>query len=278
MTLPFLFILNGVLFTRLCLFRDDAVMTWRRALLISTVEWVFLIAPFGCNSWLLIAGADLTAINLVGVFLDRCSSKKSALCSFLRLVMFALTLAVLGVCFSASADISFRPVLGQFMAACSKYVVFVMALRSLDWQWFFLNAAGVLLCLKEANLVVRLLLTWLKVVPPSMEASGVTDSVIIRGTVIGVVKWLKVVSPSTGATQDEGRRGSIIGMLERVFVYSLVLQGQYAALGLIMTAKTFIRFREFRDKDFAEYVLIGTLASVGLAGAVALLFRSILGL
>ncbi len=66
-------------------------------------------------------------------------------------------------------------------------------------------------------------------------------------------------------------RGRTIGVLERALTVTLVLLGQYGALGLIVAAKSLARFKALEDREFAEYFLIGTLASLllGLIGGVA---------
>lgn len=66
-------------------------------------------------------------------------------------------------------------------------------------------------------------------------------------------------------------RGRAIGALERALALTLVLLGQYGALGLVVAAKSVARFKALDDRDFAEYFLIGTLASLllALAGGVA---------
>ena len=65
--------------------------------------------------------------------------------------------------------------------------------------------------------------------------------------------------------------GKWIGMTERIIVLLLVLQGQFSAIGLLVTAKGIIRFNE-KDRPEAktEYLVIGTLLSIGLAIAVGL--------
>jgi len=65
--------------------------------------------------------------------------------------------------------------------------------------------------------------------------------------------------------------GRTIGVLERALEVPLVLLGQYGALGLIVAAKSLARFKALEDREFAEYFLIGTLASLllGLLGGVA---------
>lgn len=56
-------------------------------------------------------------------------------------------------------------------------------------------------------------------------------------------------------------RGRAIGALERALALTLVLLGQYAAVGWIIAAKALARFKALEDREFAEYFLIGTLAS-----------------
>ncbi|RZN42867.1 MAG: hypothetical protein EFT35_01600 [Methanophagales archaeon ANME-1-THS] len=59
--------------------------------------------------------------------------------------------------------------------------------------------------------------------------------------------------------------GALIGILERLFTLTLVLVGQYMALGLILTAKSIARFEDLKNRKFAEYYLIGTLSSMLVA-------------
>jgi hypothetical protein len=66
-------------------------------------------------------------------------------------------------------------------------------------------------------------------------------------------------------------RGRAIGALERAIGLTLVLLGQFGALGLIIAAKSLARFKALEDREFAEYFLVGTLSSllVALLGGVA---------
>jgi hypothetical protein len=66
------------------------------------------------------------------------------------------------------------------------------------------------------------------------------------------------------------RVGATIGILERLLIVTLVLTNATAAIGLVVAAKTLARFRQLDDRDFAEYYLLGTLASVGVALGSAL--------
>jgi hypothetical protein len=68
-------------------------------------------------------------------------------------------------------------------------------------------------------------------------------------------------------------RGRAIGSLERALALTLILLGQYGALGLIVAAKSLARFKALEDREFAEYFLIGTLASLLLALLVGVAVR-----
>lgn len=62
--------------------------------------------------------------------------------------------------------------------------------------------------------------------------------------------------------------GTYIGMLERLFVFGFILLQQWAAIGLLIAAKSVFRFGDLnkgKNRKLTEYVLIGTLLSFGLA-------------
>jgi hypothetical protein len=72
-------------------------------------------------------------------------------------------------------------------------------------------------------------------------------------------------APAAPAPAPPGRVGEAIGILERLLIVTLVLAGAEAAIGLVIAAKTLARFKQLDDRDFAEYYLLGTLASVAVA-------------
>ncbi|HHT44875.1 MAG TPA: DUF3307 domain-containing protein [Fastidiosipila sp.] len=79
-----------------------------------------------------------------------------------------------------------------------------------------------------------------------------------------------------GRSFPEPGAGALIGNLERLLSILFMGVGQYAAIGLVFTAKSIARFRQIeQNKRFAEYYLIGTLYSMLYAvGAYALIFFS----
>jgi hypothetical protein len=71
-------------------------------------------------------------------------------------------------------------------------------------------------------------------------------------------------------------RGRIIGFAERSLIFTLVLLNQIAAVGFVMAAKAFSRFRDMEKKEWAEYVLIGTLISTIFSFAVSLAVKAMI--
>jgi hypothetical protein len=55
------------------------------------------------------------------------------------------------------------------------------------------------------------------------------------------------------------------------------MTGSTAAVGFVVAAKTLARFKQLDDRDFAEYYLLGTLASVAVAIGSGLVAAAALG-
>lgn len=99
------------------------------------------------------------------------------------------------------------------------------------------------------------------------------------------VKSMDATQPSAGepreipteVAESKPGAGAWIGNLERVFVVIFAAASQYAAFGLLMTAKSVARYEKIsKDPAFAEYYLIGTLYSVLFALLAYLLVFNII--
>jgi hypothetical protein len=67
--------------------------------------------------------------------------------------------------------------------------------------------------------------------------------------------------------------GAVIGSLERILMLIFLGLNQFAAVGLIMTAKSIARYDKIsKDPIFAEYYLIGTLYSILVTVIIYILF------
>lgn len=73
--------------------------------------------------------------------------------------------------------------------------------------------------------------------------------------------------------------GKWIGIFERLLVFTFIINGQFAAIGFLITAKSILRFNDTRKekgRKEAEYILIGTLMSFALAILTGLIVVSLL--
>jgi hypothetical protein len=71
--------------------------------------------------------------------------------------------------------------------------------------------------------------------------------------------------PASSTTDVQVRHGRLIGYLERIVIIAAVSAGNFEALGFLIAAKGLIRAKEFDDRAFAEYFLVGSLCSVLVA-------------
>ena len=94
-------------------------------------------------------------------------------------------------------------------------------------------AIAILVCWKPANIFIKLMLKHYSVNMPEEKSSGFNAV-------------------------------ALIGDIERWLILAFVLMQHYEALGLLITAKSIIRFSE-KDTEKTEYVLAGTLMSIFIA-------------
>ncbi len=99
----------------------------------------------------------------------------------------------------------------------------------------------ILFLVNEFNHIIRYILSRLKI-EPSIEENRV-----------------RIIDT------EELKRGKVIGVIERIMFFLFVVSGNYASIAFILAAKGFTRFKELDNKNFAEYVLIGTLLSGSLS-------------
>lgn len=92
---------------------------------------------------------------------------------------------------------------------------------------------AVIVCWKPANIFIKLMLTDYSVHMPQASQSGFNA-------------------------------GALIGNLERWLILAFVILGHYEAIGLLIAAKSIIRFGE-KETVQTEYVLAGTLMSIFIA-------------
>ncbi|MFW6370401.1 MAG: DUF3307 domain-containing protein [Bacteroidota bacterium] len=117
--------------------------------------------------------------------------------------------------------------------------------------------AGFIFCTKPANILVKYIFIAFSIPSP-----------------------LDVIQPSEADRQEQKKAietslpnaGRLIGIVERLLALALILGGQYSAVGLIIAAKSILRFN---DTQKTEYVLVGTLLSFGIAILTGILIQLI---
>jgi len=70
--------------------------------------------------------------------------------------------------------------------------------------------------------------------------------------------------------------GKTIGLLERSLVFMFILAGKPEGIGFVLAAKSIFRIGELREKsyrDYAEYIMIGTLKSFTYSLAIAFITK-----
>lgn len=72
--------------------------------------------------------------------------------------------------------------------------------------------------------------------------------------------------------------GKWIGIIERIMILTLALYDQYEAVGLLIAAKSIIRFNDSnRTEQKTEYLVIGTLISISVAIVTGLVVEKLMG-
>ena len=112
------------------------------------------------------------------------------------------------------------------------------------------------------------------------HGEGIEWMVLVAGFAVSVQGAGFLVGKVTATLQEENalaekikglkNGGKWIGQLERALIFLLIVIGQPTGIGFLVAAKSILRFGEAKDdQQLAEYVLIGTLLSFGLAIAAA---------
>ena len=108
---------------------------------------------------------------------------------------------------------------------------------------------------------------------PGLTAQAPEAMALIAGLLLAtragqfaVGKLMAPYAATLPQTEGLANGGAVIGVLERGLTFILVLTGQMAGVGFLIAAKSFLRVGSIeKDRTLAEYVIIGTLASIGWA-------------
>jgi hypothetical protein len=244
MSLPFIFLLNMIVLARLSFTTSDQPLAVKRIAIVSAIQVIGLLVFQPNLAWWLLIGV-LLLINTLHYWLEKTSGRiyRTRIQSLLADVL------VLSVFTAPWGDLRFNAWLVAWLNSMQQYSLLLHWMADTDWLRFHTITFGVLFVTNEANILTRYLIQVWRL-SPGKDGKGEKK------------------------TLETGR---IIGILERVLIYYLILNAQFAAIGLILAAKGFTRYKELEKRKFAEYMLIGTLLSTLLAAVTAGLVQMLLG-
>lgn len=177
-----------------------------------------------------------------------------------------LVVVVTGFTFGPSSPIAFGPHTAALTAFVRSHSYLGARLTAVGAYHLWLYVTAGLYVSFEANLLVALVLNALRIEPRRTDAESGAGAPGGAGAPVG--------DNAPATDERELDRGRVIGILERLLILAFTVGESVSAIGFILAAKGFARFRELDNKDFAEYVLVGTLLSASLGVAVGLIARS----
>ncbi len=205
---------------------------------------------FDLNASLFLLFILILLINLLLYFFENKEFNLNSV-RFLSLTVFI----IIGGFFNSSVTLlNYNSNIVNWIQSLGRINYLFNGIHKINWLHLNLILFGVLILLNEINFLIRYFFEKLSLFPGGLENE----------------------SDKKKIDTQEYNAGRVIGMLERFLIFLFVLFGQYTAIGFIIAAKGFTRFKELDKREFAEYVLIGTLLSGAFAFIVALIVKSLL--
>lgn len=156
---------------------------------------------------------------------------------------------------------------GSLWCFCIDQLLHLAVLLSV-WAYIFVDFSAVdaqaFRALIDLNLVT-LVAAYLLILQPT--------SIVIR-FILKPWSTLKGSENNQAESVEElDKAGSLIGILERIIILTLILIDQFTAIGFVLAAKSILRFKEEHKH---EYVLLGTITSLAIVLVIGLGARFIL--
>jgi hypothetical protein len=248
----FLYLLGMVMLCRLP-FLGDQPLSKFRWLIMSALQLIVSLMLNITWSWLALI-LILFSINFMLFYQENARQEVVYGLRFSTLVIFFVAFSVL---FSAPFNPGFNQAVIDSLKPLNDYMLILEALNEAGWVNINAIIMGAVLVTTEINFFIRYVFSAFNLIPqiavsePDQPRAAVVDS-------------------------KEYNAGRFIGILERILIFFFVLVSQYTAIAFIVAAKGFTRFKDLDQREFAEYVLIGTLLSASSAVLAALLVKTII--
>ncbi len=237
-----------------CIFQNiEKPVSFKKSIFILFVE-VILVVPLW-SSRIIFLLLFLVALNGVILWLEN-TKLNIHLSRFLSFTIFTVFLA--SITGNNLIIHNFSPIAIKLFQKLSENNLILNFVNNFGSEKIFIYLSGLLIITNEVNNFVRYILYLLRVEPNGSGDSSQQNE---------YVKQEK---------NEELKRGKIIGIIERILIFVFTLSNNFAAIGFILAAKGFTRFKELDNRNFAEYVLIGTLLSTSISILTGLLFSRLL--
>jgi hypothetical protein len=246
MSPEFTFLLNVILVSRLVFVFREERLTPAGLIILLVIQEVGLFAFQPSPAW-----GILMALLLLLASVSHALEQRVRANGLTRILTLALQVILASLFTAPSLGVTFNIARLAWLASLDRLTTLVSMVKTIAVHGSDVVLLGALLVVNEVNLLLRIQLGSLRLGPDNGTAED-------------------------AARSPEYLHGKLIGILERSLIYAAVMGNQVAAIGLVLAAKGFVRFKEMDDRRFAEYVLIGTLLSALLAVAVALFVKSLL--
>ncbi len=241
MKIIFTYLLIIVIIPRLFfLFQDNPISIKKSiySIILQIIPILFLQINFATFSLIIV----LIIFQLIYYFIEQ----KTKSINIWRFVSFLIYLIIIEFYSSNLLKIDFNFSTIQTISNLKNIFPFLQSIELILNYKFLLILLSILLLMNESNFFIRSLLSLLK-----FNLSTLNDKL----------------------NDDELRAGRVIGILERIIIFIFIYFESYGAVGFILAAKTFARFKKLDDQVFAEYVLIGTLISSLISISITLLVK-----
>lgn len=253
MNTEYLYAMNLVMLTRLAYLGRDLALSTQGLVFMIVLHlagaMVFHISP----AWLAAFAGTVVLTNLMLYWFEKMRGGKSDGMRFVTLIVYGLAFSIL---FSSRFNPSFDTDALALLQNAESWSLIFSGMRATRWQTLHAVLFGLLLLSNEVNFVIRFIFSLFNLVPEkTTQENSATDG--------------------SNFNLREYSAGRLIGILERILILFFVLANQFTAIAFIIAAKGIARFKELDEREFAEYVLIGTLLSATLAIIVAMGVRMI---
>lgn len=250
MSLQFVYCINVFILARLSLTFTDQGIKVKQLMMISAIQIISLL--IFQNFWIVVVLAVvILSLNFLNFFFER---KKPTYINEIRLIMFFSQVAAFSIFCAPWIGLQFNSDITDMLRGLGEYSLLLSFMNKVDWLNSNVIIMGTLLVLNESNLLIRSMFRVFRVFPGTTEEA-----------------------PLPKIDDHEYNAGRIIGILERIIIYFAILYNELTVIGFLMAAKGFTRFKEMDNRNFAEYILIGTLLSTLVGIFVGLVVRYLIG-